>query len=88
MFLTGKYTQLELSEKFGISRQTICRWTREIQPLKYFSIRKELSNELERLTKRRNYEADGEMITRLITDIERIEKLIIKSKYIPHLTQQ
>lgn len=88
LYLTGKYTQKDLADKVGVSRQTAVKWVREIQPLAYFTIRKQLTNELERIAKRKNYEADRDTISQLITDIERIERLIIKAKYIPHLTQQ
>ena len=88
LYLTGKYTQIELAAKVGISRTTANAWVREIQPLSYFTIRKQLTQELTRLTKQGSYEANGETISRLIADIERIEKLIIKAKFIPHLTQR
>lgn len=87
LYLTGKYTQKTLAEKLGISRNTANNWAKTIQPLSYFSIRKQLTQELTRLTKLGNYAANAELITRLIADIESIERLITKAKYIPHLTQ-
>lgn len=88
LYLTGKYTQKELSKQIGISEVTASRWAKEIQPLRYFTIRKNLTAELERLTQRNNYEIDRSMIGHLLDYIERVEKLIIKAKYIPHLTQK
>lgn len=87
LYLTGKYTQKALAEMLGISRNTANNWTKEIQPLSYFSIRKQLTQELTQLTKRGNYATNAELITRLIADIKSIEQLIIKAKYIPHLTR-
>jgi DNA-binding XRE family transcriptional regulator len=81
-FLTGKYTQKKLAEQIGISKVTANQWVKDIQPLQYFTIRKELTDELSRLVKQKNYKANKEVVTRLITDIEHIEKLIIKAKNI------
>ena len=86
LFLTGKYTQLEIAGKVGVSTRTASLWAKQIHPVRYFNIRKDLTKQLEQLIKKSNYTSNADMISKLITDIERIEKLIIKAKYIPHLT--
>jgi transposase-like protein len=87
LVLTGKYTQKEIAGQLGISENTASRWVKNMQPLKYYIIRKRMANELERLLKENKYTENAEMISRLITDIERVDGLIRKAKYIPHLTQ-
>ncbi|MCL1942952.1 MAG: hypothetical protein FWF54_05320 [Candidatus Azobacteroides sp.] len=88
LFLTGKYTQKDIAIKLGIAEATAGRWAKEIQPLKYFTIRKNLTNELEILSKKKSYKENADLISCLITDIERIDNLIRKAKFIPHLTNQ
>lgn len=85
MFLAGKYTQKELAKRFGITEKTAGQWVKEMQPLRYFAIRKDLTKTLEELTKQKDYQANADTISRLITDIERVDALIRKAKYIPHL---
>ena len=85
LYLTGKYTQKEIAQRLDISTITATKWVKNIQALKYFTIRKNMANELVRLTKN-SYEANADLISRLITDIEKIDGLIRKAKYIPHLT--
>lgn len=46
LYLTGKYSQKELSKKLEISEQTALRWVKEIPILGYFVARKNLANEL------------------------------------------
>lgn len=87
LYLTGKYTQKALAAKLGISRNTATAWVKAIPSISYLSIRKQLTQELTQLTKQGNYAANAELISRLIADIASIERLIIKAKYIPHLTQ-
>lgn len=86
LYLTGRYTQKEIAETVGISTITACKWVREIQPLKYFSIRKNLTKRLDELSLKSDYENNADRISQLISDIERIDSLIRKAKYIPHLT--
>jgi len=87
LFLTGKYTQKDIAKKLGIAENTAGRWVKKIQALKYFAIRKNLTNELEALSKK-GYKENANLISSLITDIERIDNLIRKAKFIPHLTNQ
>lgn len=50
LFLSGKYTQKEISEKLGVSEQTVCEWAKEVPAVKYDKIRNNLANELEVLS--------------------------------------
>jgi CTP-dependent riboflavin kinase len=77
LFLSGKYSQKELSQRVGISEQTAVRWVQDSPAMKYQRIEKQMRNELLRLTKQ-GYEANSDLITKLITDIERVNKLIYK----------
>jgi len=86
LYLTGKYQQKAIAKEVGVSENTASKWVKQIQPLYYYRIRNNLTKQLEQLTKKSNYTGDADVISKLITDIERIEKLIIKAKYIPHLT--
>jgi len=87
LMLTGKYTQKELAARLEVSEVTASRWAKSMQPLKYFSVRKALANDLERLSKK-GYENNHALISQLISDIERVDTLIRKAKYIPHLTRK
>lgn len=86
LYLSGKYQQKAIAKEVGVSEKTATQWIRQIQPLRYYRIRADLTKRLEELTKQSDYANNAAVITGLITDIERIEKLIIKSKYIPHIT--
>ena len=89
LYLSGNYTQREIATMLDLTEQTISKWVKtEIRPLPYFDIRKELTAELKRITKLKSYETNSSLISQLIGDIERIERLIIKTKYIPPLTRQ
>lgn len=86
LYLTGKYTQKELAQQVGVTEGTATQWVKSIPALRYIKARKYLAEELERVTKKRNYVADKDLISSLISDIERLNQQIIKAKYIPHLT--
>lgn len=80
LYMLGKYKQKELAKMVGISENTATIWVRGMQPKAYLEIRKKLTKELETLTKLSNYSDNADRISQLITDIERIEKLIDNAK--------
>lgn len=85
LYLTGKYTQKQCAKQVGVSAVTACDWVRDIPELKYTRIRKRLANQLDKLSRADSYEQNADAITRLISDLERLDGLIRKAKYIPHL---
>lgn len=85
LYLTGKYFQKEIAERVGVSEVTASRWVREMQVLDYFKARKALSRTLEQVSQEPYTKSNADIISRLLSDIERLESLIRKAKYIPHL---
>ena len=77
MMITGKYTQKEAANALGIKFSTACRWANEIPQLQYVIIRNRLVNELKSLTL--EYGQNAVEVTKLISDIEKVETLITKS---------
>lgn len=88
LYLTGKFTQRKLAEQLGVSAVTANEWAKNMQSLKYFAIRKDLTKALETIPKQPYTKETADLISQLITDIERLDKLIIKAKYMPHLTSK
>jgi DNA-binding MurR/RpiR family transcriptional regulator len=88
LFLTGKYQQKEIAKRVGVSEVTASRWVKEMQVLDYFKARKALSRTLAQVSKEPYTESSANVISLLLSNIERLESLIRKAKYIPHLQRQ
>lgn len=87
LLLTGKYTQSEAAKMVKVTEATACKWKKESQPLMLMKIRTELTKELDQIVRLKNHDANKTRIDQLITDIARLESLILKAKYLPHVTQ-
>lgn len=74
MYLTGAFTQKDIAVALGTREATISKWRNEIGAATHYDIRKQLTEQLKNIVKRRNYEQNGELIRNLITDIEHVEK--------------
>ncbi len=83
LMLTGNCTQKEAARQLGIAESTACRWMKDLPVTQYFSVRKRLIAELNQLSK--DYTNNADNISRLMADIEKLDGLIRKAKFIPHL---
>lgn len=83
MILTGKQTQKEVAEILGISRVTANKWTKDIPAVKYWRIRANLASELELLSK--HPKGNEQLIFSYIEQLERLDSMIRKAKFIPNL---
>lgn len=78
LYLTGKCTQKAISQQVGITEKTAGKWVKEVRPTAYLEIRNQLTNDLQTLVQQHQYEENNTLITQLISNIERIDKLILK----------
>jgi DNA-binding transcriptional regulator LsrR (DeoR family) len=74
LILSGKYQQKEICQMIGISRRSASRWIKQMNFGKLLKVQNNLTNELLRLSK--DCSQNKETISNLISDIERIQKLI------------
>lgn len=81
LHITGNYTNRELAKKYRVSEQSICYWLKKSQKIKYHKIKLSLEKELNELVLNGDYLNNSQKITDLISDIERIDNLIVKTKY-------
>ena len=83
LYFTGKYSQKEIAENIGISRQSIVKWVRDLPETKYSKIRLNLAKELERLST--NPKGNEDLIFRYIENLNLLDTMIRKAKYLPEL---
>lgn len=83
LFLTGKYTQQEIADKLNVSRKSINRWVKDSPTIEYIQIRKRLSKELCRLSK--NPRGNEELIFKYIQNLDLLDTMIRRAKYLPNL---
>lgn len=83
LFLTGKYTQQEIADKLGVCRKSISRWINESPTVTYIEIRKRLSKELDRLSK--NPQGNEELIFKYIQNLDLLDTMIRRAKYLPNI---
>ena len=83
LYLTGKYTQLEIALKIGVSRATINAWVRDFPVPAYLRVLRRLTKELERLSQ--NPQENEERIFNYIVHLEKLETMIRKHKYTPQI---
>jgi len=77
LYFTGKYSQKEIAEKIGISRQSIVKWVRGLPETI------NLAKELERLST--NPKGNEDLIFRYIENLNLLDTMIRKAKYLPEL---
>lgn len=83
LFMTGKYTQQEIADKVGVTRQSVSRWLNESPTVSYYKVRKRLSEELERLSL--NPSGNEELIFKYIENLNLLDTMIRRSKYLPNM---
>lgn len=81
LFLTGMYTQQEIAEKLSLSRVTINNWVKENPISAYMQIRKRLTKELDNLSQ--SPQGNEELIFKYIENLEKLDTMIRKGKYLP-----
>ena len=75
LMVTGNHTRKELARRFGIGEHLAGRWAKESPYVDIELAIKELTSELCRLSKERNYQKNKKEISRLIVDIEKLKKI-------------
>lgn len=83
LYLTGKYTQLEIAIKLGVSRATINAWVQDFPVPAYTRIIKRLTKELERLSQ--TPAGNEDLIFQYIVHLEKLESIVRKRKYMPQI---
>lgn len=83
LFLGGKLSQKEIAAKLEVSAQSVNRWAKEIPAVQYTRIRINLSNELEKLSKKPSGNED--LIFRYITHLNALDTMIRRAKYLPNI---
>ncbi len=83
LLLSGKYTQTEISQKLQVSRVTINQWVKTLPATSYIRIRKNLIKELDRLSQ--SPQGNEEMIFKYIQNLDILDRMIRKAKYIPEI---
>lgn len=79
LYRTGKYTQKDIAKLIGISKQTASHWVRELAPILLCTTKRNLTEELDRVTALQKYTENRDTIRDLISDIERVERLITRA---------
>lgn len=81
MFMSGKYSQTEISKELGVSRITINKWVHDSPVTYYIRVRKALTKELERLSK--TPQGNDSLIFQYIEHLDLLDRMIRKAKYLP-----
>lgn len=81
MYLSGNYKQEEMAQKLNVSRVTISKWMRDDPTTLYIRIRKNLARELDRLSQ--NPSGNEEMIFQYIQNLNILDSMIRKAKFLP-----
>ncbi len=79
LYRTGKYKQKDIAKMIGISEQTASNWVRELAPVLLCATKHNLTKELNRVTALQKYAENRDTIHDLISDIERVERLITRA---------
>ena len=83
LFVTGKYTQMEIAQKIGISAQSISKWANNLPVLSFIEIKGNLLKELLGISK--NPKGNEDLIDKYLTLIERIDTMIKKDLVQPKI---
>lgn len=83
LYLSGKYTQVEISKMINVSAITLNKWVKEIPATQYNQIRKKLAKELNRLSS--HPEGNEELIFKYIEHINILDTMIRKAKFLPKI---
>ena len=79
LYRTGDYLQKDIARILKISQATASQWVRELSPVLLCSTKRNLTEELDRLTAAQKYAENRDAIRDLISDIERVERLITRA---------
>lgn len=79
LYRMGKYTQRDIAKMVGIREATASQWVRELAPILLCATKRNLTEELDRVTALQKYAANRDTIRDLISDIERVERLITRA---------
>lgn len=83
LLMQGKYTQQEIADKLQVSRVAINKWVKNLPVTTYIRVRKNLVKELDRLSE--HPQGNEEMIFKYIQNIDILDRMIRKAKYLPEL---
>lgn len=83
LLMQGKYTQQEIADKLQVSRVAINKWIKNLPVTTYIRVRKNLVKELDRLSE--HPQGNEEMIFKYIQNIDILDRMIRKAKYLPEL---
>ena len=83
LFMSGKLTQQEIANELNVSRVTINQWVRDYPATSYMKARRNLTKELERLSK--TPQGNEDLIFRYIQHLDILDRMIRKSKYLPKI---
>ncbi len=81
LYLSGKYTQKQISTMIGVSEQTLVEWAKEIPMNRYINARVNLAKELERLSL--NPKDNEQLIFQYIKHLDILENIIKKTSFVP-----
>lgn len=79
LYRTGKYTQKDIAKMIRIREATASYWVRELAPVLLCATKRNLTEELDRVTALQKYAENRDTIHDLISDIERVERLITRA---------
>ena len=81
LYLTGRYSQKEISQQIGISKQSIVKWVNDLPAVKYSKIRANLAKELDRLSAKP--QGNEILIFNYIKHLDLLDSMIRKAKNPP-----
>ena len=76
MYRTGGYLQKDIARILKIREATASLWARELSPVLLCAAKRNLTKELHKFTVMQKYADNRDTIRSLISDIERVDKLI------------